>query len=489
MGDTTLSGEHFRDEQAGSGGGRGALGLMIAWSQAEPWRVGEVALLPRRERCLLGRGASSSGEEPSLVFRRLRPGPRQLGAPLQGKGLSRRQLLVREHGEQLQVENVGKAALWQGGRRADSVAVEEGDRIYVEHQLLLLCVERSNELSAHAVPPFPFGEADPSGLVGESEPLWRLRERVAFCARREGHVLILGPSGAGKELCARALHAQSARHARPFVSRNAATIPEGIADAELFGSARNYPNAGMRERAGLVGAADGGTLFLDEIGELPEEIQAHLLRLLDGGEYHRLGEERPRRSDVRLVAATNRPSASLKHDLLPRFALRISVPPLAERRDDIPLLIRAVLRRIFAADQELAARFSGEQGEPRVDPLLVDALLEHDYAANVRDLEQLLLLSMGGSPRDRLLLTPEIRELVNLRTGARPAPSPDEIRACLEHSGGNVSAAWKQLGLSSRDALRRLIRKHRIQVERPLRAGRRACGRAAAHGRLERGAA
>lgn len=466
MGDTTLSGEHFNEDDDAPRNGRGALGLMIAWSQAEPWRVGEVALVPRRGRCVLGRGAAGAGEEPRLAFRPLRPGPRPPEVPLEGKGLSRRQLVVSESKEQLSLENAGKAALWQGSRKIEAATLEPGDRVYLEHQLLLLCVERGNDFSPHAVPSFAFGAPDPFGLVGESEAAWKLRERIEFCARREGHVLVLGPSGAGKELAARAVHGHSTRRGRPFISRNAATIPAGILDAELFGNAKNYPNPGMRERQGLVGAADGGALFLDEIGELPEELQAHLLRLLDSGEYHRLGEDRSSRSDLRLIAATNRDLTALKHDFLARFALRIVVPGLAERRDDLPLLIRSLLRRIFARDQELAGRFLDEHGEPRLDPALVDALLEHDYPANLRELEQLLLLSMSDSPRDRLLLTAELKAQLRQRSEARPPPSVEEIRACLERVGGNVSAAWKELGLSSRDALRRLIRKHNIPVPR-----------------------
>src|SRR6185503_16398678 len=116
---------------------------------------------------------------------------------------------------------------------------------------------------------------------------------------------------------ARALHELSPRAERRLVSRNAATLPSGLMDAELFGNAKNYPNPGMAERAGLIGEANGGTLFLDEIGELPAELQAHLLRVLDGdGEYQRLGDAQQRRSDFRLVAATNRDPSSLKHDFL-----------------------------------------------------------------------------------------------------------------------------------------------------------------------------
>ncbi len=128
-------------------------------------------------------------------------------------------------------------------------------------------------------------------------------------------------------------------------------------DAELFGHAKNYPNQGSPERRGLVGEADGGTLFLDEFAELPASLQAHLLRVLDDGEYHRLGDARARRADLRLIAATNRPEQSLKHDVLARLKARIAVPDFDARREDIPLLVAHLLRRQAAGAPALLERF------------------------------------------------------------------------------------------------------------------------------------
>src|SRR5262249_13648433 len=154
-------------------------------------------------------------------------------------------------------------------------------------QMVLLCVRRPAWITGTpTVREFSFGDVDEHGLVGESPAIWELRARIAFIGPRPGHVFIHGESGAGKELVARAIHASSPRAVRPLVARNAATIPEGLIDAELFGNLRNYPHAGMAERPGLIGEADGGTLFLDELAELPVPLQAHLLRVLDGGEYH-----------------------------------------------------------------------------------------------------------------------------------------------------------------------------------------------------------
>src|SRR5262249_51707936 len=202
--------------------------------------------------------------------------------------------------------------------------VGPGDTLELGRQMVFLCVRRPAWITG--APPaeeHSFGDADAHGIVGESPVIWQLRERIAFVGPRSGHALIHGESGTGKELVARALHACSLRTGRPLVARNAATIPEGLVDAELFGNVRNYPNAGMPGRPGLIGEADGGTLFLDELAELPVSLHAHLLRVLDGGEYTRLGEARPRRSDFRLIGATNRPESALKHDVLARLTFRI----------------------------------------------------------------------------------------------------------------------------------------------------------------------
>ena len=136
---------------------------------------------------------------------------------------------------------------------------------------------------------------------------------------------------------------------------------------------KNYPNPGMADRAGLIGEADGSTLFLDEIGDLPEKCQVHLLRVLDAdGEYHRLGESNARRSSFRLVAATNRSLDMLKHDFLARFTHRIVLPGLADRRDDVPLMLADILRRTAQGNPAIAARFfekrKGMLAEPRLAP-------------------------------------------------------------------------------------------------------------------------
>ena len=239
---------------------------------------------------------------------------------------------------------------------------------------------------------------------------------------------------------------------------------------------RDYPNAGMPAREGLVGAANGTSLFLDEIGELPVGSQAHLLRVLDaGGQYHRLGEATTRRSDFRLIAATNRPADALKPDLSARFAIRVGVPPLAARREDIPLLCRHLLLGAAATAPELGSRFAGATaaGAPfyRFAPAFVEALLRRPYPGNVRDLAQLLWASLRDS-RGPLLELPPGHDMgaapgaPAAASGAAPArvePTADEIRRALARHAGNQSRAYADLGLSSRYALRRLLKKHGIR--------------------------
>ncbi|MGH7295095.1 MAG: sigma-54-dependent transcriptional regulator, partial [Polyangiaceae bacterium] len=333
--------------------------LVVAWCAEEPHRTGEVALFPARGAAqILGRGEGDEDEVARVRFFRQRPGQLVPTPALSAPALSRRQLSIRPRGRGLEVERLGRCELSVNGAAVDTGIVGDGETVMIGGQLLLLCTRRApamKEALHFRMSGAPaFGEADSLSIVGESPLAWQLRDDLAFAASAGKHVLVQGESGTGKELAARAVHRLSPRASGPFVARNAATLPPALIDAELFGNAKNYPNHGMAERPGLVGQADGGTLFLDELAELPAEQQAHLLRVLDaGGEHQRLGDATTRRSDFLLVAATNRPPASIKHDLLARLTLRIQVPRLDARREDIPLLVRALL--LHAAEKSPAA--------------------------------------------------------------------------------------------------------------------------------------
>ena len=283
-------------------------------------------------------------------------------------------------------------------------------------------------------------------------------------AGRREHVLVLGESGAGKELIARALHALGPRSRARLVARNAATVPASLIDAELFGNAASYPNAGMPERPGLVGEADGSTLFLDEIGELPVELQTHLLRLLDGGEYQRLGDARRRTADLRVVAATNRPVSQLKADLAARFPLRVHAPGLHERREDVMLVARHVLRELVRGGDAYAARFVDDRGEPRTSSELAVALVNHLYTTHVRELSGILFRAALESTGDVVELTDGARQLLGL-AGEEPTAggrevSREEIVAALERHAGVREKVWRELGLPNRYVLKRLMKKY-----------------------------
>jgi two-component system nitrogen regulation response regulator GlnG/two-component system response regulator HydG len=218
----------------------------------------------------------------------------------------------------------------------------------------------------------------------------------------------------------------------------------------------------MRERPGLIGEAHGTTLFLDEIGEAPHAMQAHLLRLLDGGEYHRLGESAARRAQLFVVGATNRELGELKHDFVARFTVRLIVPSLQERREDIPLVL-AHLVRTAAARSPALARFCDGDGQLRAEAQLIEALLRHAFALNVRELEEILLRAAAASAGDTLsaidLAPPDARRSSLPPPPPPRLPSPDEVAAAMLRNGGNRSHAWRELGLRNRYVLYRLLRK------------------------------
>lgn len=394
--------------------------LLVLWSRDEPERVGEVFFLPGAPGSVaIGRGDSSSDEKLLRSYPvRQRPGVNEPAGPLVSRRVSRVQLVFFVKGDAVEVENVGRTAMLINGQQVSRGVLDEGDIFEIRNELLLARVRRPSVLAPWKGALHPFGRADTWGLVGESPACWELRGEIAGAAAKTFHVLVRGPSGSGKEPVARALHMASSRGRRPLVARNATTIPEGIADAELFGNCRNFPNTGTPERPGLVGEAHGSTLFLDEFADLPHSLQIKLLRVLDEGKYHRLGEEKERRSDFRLIAATNRAVREIRDDVGGRLKLRIEVPDLNERRHDIPLLVRHLLRSHTTVEAGSTAR----DAEPRrVTAELMTALYQHRYETNIRELEGILLAAERGSESKYLELTDEVRRRLERRTPSPPA--------------------------------------------------------------------
>ncbi|GBD26705.1 Transcriptional regulatory protein ZraR [bacterium HR30] len=226
------------------------------------------------------------------------------------------------------------------------------------------------------------------GLVGVSAPMQRVREFIEKVARSDATVLLSGESGTGKELVARAIHSRSARASRPFVAVNCGAIPENLIESELFGHAKGAFTGAVQARAGLFRSADGGTVFLDEIGELPLALQVKLLRVLQERTFNPVGSDTAVSVDVRIIAATNRSleaevaAGRFREDLFYRLnVLTLALPPLRERRQDIPLLVRRFLRQ-----------FSELHGKnvQRLSVAAAKRLQEYSYPGNIRELENII---------------------------------------------------------------------------------------------------
>ncbi|MCY2961725.1 MAG: sigma 54-interacting transcriptional regulator [Planctomycetota bacterium] len=303
-----------------------------------------------------------------------------------------------------------------------------------------------------------------TGLVGRSPAIRRVHDRIARAAQATTlPVLVSGDSGTGKELAARALHATGPRAAGPFVVENCAALPASLVEAELFGAVRGAFTGAENERPGLFERADGGTLFLDEIGELPIELQAKLLRVLETGEVRRLGEARVRSVDFRLIAATNRDleaevrGGRFRADLFYRLdGLRIEMPSLAERVEDVPLLVDHFLR-LEAARGRPARHASAE---------VVAALSRRSWPGNVRELRNeiaRLLVMCAGDLEDPTLIRPASD------TRAEPSERPTHvplvtlaelermaIERALEAAGGDKGRAAEMLGISRAKVYQRI---------------------------------
>jgi two-component system response regulator PilR (NtrC family) len=226
------------------------------------------------------------------------------------------------------------------------------------------------------------------GLIGHSAEIRRVRELIERGARTDATLLITGESGTGKELVARAVHARSARRDRPFVAVNCGAIPENLIESELFGHVKGAYTGAVSSRAGLFRSADGGTIFLDEIGDLPLALQVKLLRVLQERSFTPIGADSQVTVDVRVIAATNREleeevrAERFREDLWYRLnVLAVDIPPLRQRRQDIPLLTRRFLRQFSEAHDKLPRRLSVGAAK---------RLQEYEYPGNVRELENII---------------------------------------------------------------------------------------------------
>jgi DNA-binding NtrC family response regulator len=288
---------------------------------------------------------------------------------------------------------------------------------------------------------------DLRGLVFASDTMASMLELAAQVARTDLPVFITGPNGAGKERVADIVHHNSARRGHKLVALNCGALPAELIEAELFGAEGGAYTGAQRAREGRFEAADGGTLFLDEIGTLPLAGQVKLLRVLETGQFERLGSTRTRQSNARIISATNADlkamvaAGSFREDLYYRLAVfELRLPPLAERRDDV-----LALAEHFAGDTAL-----GDSARA--------ALLAHAWPGNVRELKNVIaratLLAAGGAIQaSHLGLEAAVPATRNL-----DEPSREAITAALAEAGGVVSRAAQALGLSRQALYRRLER-------------------------------
>jgi two-component system, NtrC family, response regulator HydG len=303
------------------------------------------------------------------------------------------------------------------------------------------------------------------GIIGASTPMQTLYELVEQIAPYELPVLITGESGVGKERFADAVQHLSARAGKPYVKVNCAALNPSLIESELFGHKRGAFTGATNDRRGSFEEADGGTLLLDEVGELPLGLQAKLLRAIQQGEVQRVGEDRPRFVDVRVIAATNRDieedvsAGHFREDLYYRLAgVRVHVPPLRERAEDIPDLVEHFLER-FQAEAK-------ERGRPKPVRGLSDdalrALMDLPWRGNVRELENVLRLAWIRSPTGGRI-GPE--HITQPNAGPRRANAPSTnlaeleqqaIRRAMDSSEGNMSAAARMLGIDRSTLWRKL---------------------------------
>ncbi len=295
-------------------------------------------------------------------------------------------------------------------------------------------------------------------LVGQSPAIQQVLNHVRKVAPTDSKVLITGESGVGKELVAYAIHQASPRAGQPFVKMNCAAIPEDLIESELFGSEKGAFTGATERRDGKFLQADGGTLFLDEVGDMSLRVQTKVLRVLQDGEFQRVGGNETLHADVRVIAATNKDlekmvqSGKFREDLYFRLnVLPIHVPPLRERREDVPLLVAHFAERFCRRNNRRI---------PKFEPEVLRLLQGYAWPGNVRELqnlvERLIILSEGEQirrsdvpaflahvPNPAESIPPGGKTLAEVREAAERA----YIRRCLEAAGGNVSQAARLLGM------------------------------------------
>jgi two-component system, NtrC family, response regulator HupR/HoxA len=378
---------------------------------------------------------------------------------------------------ELVVELVGEAVArgeLSPGEREDAAIAEGGAGTGAE--------ARRDGRDVHDATPGEGGATGPSdsraSILGGSPAMLELFGMIErLSATDSTSVLIQGENGTGKELVAHAIHRGSPRRERRFVVTNCSAFNDNLLDSELFGHARGAFTGATADKPGLFEAADGGTFFLDEIGDMSPALQAKVLRVLQDGTFNRVGDPQPRQVDVRILAATNRDLAAMvltgefREDLYYRInVVNLVVPPLRERRDDIPLLIEAFLERHSGLG-------GGGRGKSRggavkaLSAACTRRMIEYSWPGNVRELEneveRLVVLAGDAEVIELELLTPRIRDAVVRAAPENPESLPEAVEsleremiaAALMKYRGNKSRAALALQVSRRNLIR-LVQKY-----------------------------
>jgi DNA-binding NtrC family response regulator len=449
-------------------------GLLLVWASEEAARLGEVFLFDSLSRWLsIGRGPDSPGGHTRAIPVRQRAGEHTFMHPLATRTTSADQTLVRATASGLELHNIGKHPMFVNGRQMSHATVRVGDLVHLLGQFVFLCVSRPLPMPqlrhTHVRYIGPFGEVNRFDMIAESLDGWSIIEWCAYAAKEDDHVLLRAESGSGKESAAKMIHGMGADPDAPFVAISARNLAESLLEDQLFGHAKDYPQKGMDPLRGAFALADGGTLFIDEIGQMSRKAQAALLRVLDSGEYQVLGEEGTRRSKFRLIAAMNGPESDLLFDLRKRLVLTFSLPNLVQRRQDIPLIVRHLLRKSHAKKPELTRHLVREQADGSEDVVppvafIVDLLTRETLDGNVRDViaavKQMIFETTppqgGGDVRVRQESDPGEGDEIDAARGKKLTQG--EIDWALGKYAGNVSAAARALGVTRQTLYRAMER-------------------------------
>ncbi len=362
--------------------------------------------------------------------------------------VSSRHCALRVCGGEVAIEDLGsRNGTFVGGARIREARGQAGTLVAMGRSTLVVCTADDGESRGPPGEPLP-------GIAGSSIAMRRLADQVRRLARHALPVLISGESGTGKELLARALHSEGPRRTRPFVAINVTSVPRELVESELFGHERGAFTGAHVRRDGAFTDAEGGTLFLDEIGDLPLDAQPKILRALDGYEVRRVGGAGSgRRADVRVVAATharleqrvNR--GEFRRDLYHRLeCFVVHVPPLRERRGDIGVIARELLRQVAA-----------DVGPRTLTAAAIARLAAHAWPGNVRELRNALCRAADGSvERSRIGAEDVDRALRRDRRELAKCMTSERARELLRDSEGNLSAAARAAGLP-RTSFRKLL--------------------------------